>query len=861
MICLDLCGTWELCESMPSDENPSEPLGGWNTLEAAVPGDVNSALQQSGRLPDPHYDVNAREYYFVTGREWWYRRHFSFSGSGKEARLCFENADGTAEVFLNGRFAGRMENAFREHVFPVKGLLRDGENEIAVRFLSVDSLIGKRSHELAGWKERRTLLRKPQYNFGWDWALPVPSLGLAGSVRLETDYEYEFTDYSVRTFMSGRVDFQAEVSEAARQAGYSIEVRLWGHGEFLTRCYTRGTRRSYTHVQLQSPRLWFPAGYGDPALYRYRISLTVGAVERDVISGQVGIREAEILEEPFSEDAGDGYSFWLLINKKRVFCRGSNWIPTQLWPGAADDSDYDFYLSRAAAANFNILRVWGGGIYEKNRFYDLCDQYGIMVWQDFMFASAGYPVDVLQEEIIKEADYQLRRLRNHTCLVLWCGCNEDVYSWAFNSNRLSAQEKRNPTENQLDRPSAGTQTDSGVYAVSAQETTGTDRLKWDPVLYSMILRGLTGRFGNGVPFIESSPQSRDDIGNMPNSGNCHISAWKYALFETNRQYGDWRKHFDRVSSFNSEFCIQGPCSEKMIRSFFRPENCWPPNDAWIYHIQRGHAMLPHFRQTMEIAGSTFGEISSLQDYVKYGQATHLEMMRAEFDAARADYPNCGGTMSWMFNDCWPTSNWSMIDYSKDPKPCYYAAARACAPVSPIVFLRSGRIRFLISNQTFRSCRFRAVWGGEKFDSSRVFQKSSEGLVGENEAVLLDSLPVTEIGLSDYCFLDLVFDGTALPRTIFFPGGWRDVRFPAPFWKLDFEEFHPVRNGYQGKIRVRAETFLRLFHFVYSDDSNRPVYSDNFFDLTKGDEKELTVTFRKKPDLSLLQAGSWDTRWK
>ena len=188
-----------------------------------------------------------------------------------------------------------------------------------------------------------------------------------------------------------------------------------------------------------------------------------------------------------------------------------------------------------------------------------------MVWQDFMFASAGYPLEELREEIMAEADYQIRRLRNHPCIVLWCGCNEDIHSWKYHDSKASACIGVTPQ-----KQTAGTaeEADGISYSLDRKEWT-VNRDRYDPELYSMILRGLAARFGNGVPYIESSPASRDDAGNCPNSGNCHISAWKYALFETNGNYSAWRDHFNKVCSFNSEFCIQGPCNEKTPEIIFR----------------------------------------------------------------------------------------------------------------------------------------------------------------------------------------------------------------------------------------------------------------------------------------------------
>ncbi len=177
-----------------------------------------------------------------------------------------------------------------------------------------------------------------------------------------------------------------------------------------------------------SQRVW------NPNLYNYTIELVVNGRVVDSMEGRFGVREVTMIENPFTAEAGPGYSFQIVVNDEPVFCKGSNWIPCEIWPATVKPEQYEFYLRKARDANFNMMRVWGGGIYEKDLFYDLCDEMGIMVWQDFMFASTGYPADTLRDEIIKEADYQIKRLRNHPSITLWCGMNEDVYSWSYPGN-------------------------------------------------------------------------------------------------------------------------------------------------------------------------------------------------------------------------------------------------------------------------------------------------------------------------------------------------------------------------------------------------------------------------------------------
>ena len=821
----------------------------WHAL--SLPGDVNAALVRDDRMPDPHYADNARQCYWVTAREWWLRAEFACPAEqlGRHADLCLDGVDGHADVYLNGQLLGRTENAFRLHRFDVSGLLQpDQPNVLALRFRSIDQVMGgPRADELAGWRRRRVLMRKPQFSFGWDWSLPLPSIGVMGGVWLEHHGGPRLVDVSVQSHLSGRLDWKFRVNTAARDAGYHLDIRVQGHGADVAARVER-PGRCYSHLSLDipDPALWWPNGLGEPALYDYAVDLVVGGQVVESRAGRLGIREVEILEEPFTPEAGPGISFWLKVNGQRVFCKGGNWIPLELWPAEATDEQYDFYLHKTAEANFNMLRIWGGGIYERPIFYDLCDELGIMVWQDFMFASAGYPVDLLRQEIIAEAQYQLRRLRNRPCITLWCGCNEDVYSWSL------------PNEEAESRAMA----DTGVYSESGGDLQ-VNRLRDDPEIYTMILRGLTDKLGLGVPYVESSPQSHEDAGNLPESGNHHLSCWKWALFESQGHPEQFRKHFDVVQSYDSEFCIQGPCNVETLRSFLPAASHWPPDDMWIYHIQRGHANLPHYEQTLRIAGAIFGEINSLQEYVKHGQATHVEMMRGEFESARRDRPNNGGAMMWMYNDCWPTSNWSIIDYYRRPKPSYYAAKRACAPQLPIIMERRGEIGFFFSNDGAAPVQATIRFGQAGLDGRELWAQEQSVRVGPVETARLHTVRREDLGgePGSYLFAAATVDGRELPVVTFFPDGWKEIPWPAVAPRLELLRQERQGEGWLTEVRVAAEAYTRLCHLLIPEEAGAWWLDDSFFDLPAGASRTVAVWSERPFAVEGVRVGDWHTTWK
>ncbi len=874
---MELTENWHFCgvdtkgsENVKDLVQLVDSFSGWLPID--VPGDINQALVKHGKVPDPSYDANAKEsYYWIYDKEWWYKLDFKFTEKNLENPvLSFDCIDGVADLWFNREYLGCVKNAFRPFQFNIdKNTIREN-NELVLRFRSFRQLLdGPAVGEQPIWNERGAYIRKVQYNFGWDWALSLPSMGIAGNVLMELDHARKFTDYSVKPFCDGRLDFAFEVTTEARQAGYRIDVNVYDEDENISYSIERGTNKagsadcssalsggtidgstnkaykSYCSLNIKNPKLWFPQGYGEPHLYKYTLSLVIDEETVDKIEGRVGLREVRIIEKPFSLEAGTGYSFEFEINGQRIFCKGANWVPLEMWPGTIKDEQYSFYLQKAKEANFNMLRVWGGGLYEREIFYDLCDELGIMVWQDFMFASQAFPVDVLRAEIIKEADYQIRRLSRHSAMVIWCGCNEDIYSWQY------------PNEQ-------GADTQSDVINANKSDKWYVNRYKDDPEIYTMLLRGMVSKLGLGLPYVESSPQSRDDYGNLPNSGNCHISSWKHCLFDKKGEFADFREFFGQVCSFNSEFCIQGPCSTKSLKAFMAPENYWPPNGNWTFHIQRGHRNMPHHEQTIFIAENIIGKIKSLQDYTKYGQAVHLEMMRAEFESARRNRTDSGGTMVWMYNDCWPTSNWSIIDYYKKPKPAYYAAKRACEAFLPIILEKKGLMEFSFSNESTQDLKLKIVYGQETLSGKTVWRQRKSLKSSHNSLVKFSSMEreKLEIGTGDYLYVDVIADGNALPRTVYFPDAWKDITWPKPDLEITADKTALVNGIYNTELTVTTDVFARLCHLLWHGDEQDNVwFDDNYFDICAGKSYKLTVQSPKELNLAGIASGHWWTEWE
>ena len=792
-----------------------------------VPGDVNYALFEAKLLPDPHVGLQFREYFPNSSKAWIYCNEFDKPLFQENCEVVFEGITGAAEIYLNDQLLGSVRNAHRPHRFEITDKLLERKNRFEVRFEPIEKTLGHPRRDAYGWGNESTFLRTPPFNYGWDWSVAVPGIGISGAVKFECDNQLKLVNVNYRTPELGRVDFFIESSRLARDTGYELNLRVWGHGEDVRTVLSSnlalprwGTveehdkfsqHRVFTSLNIPNAKYWQSSGTGEAALYNYSVELVINGKVVDTFNGRLGFRTVRIYERPFRKESGPGFSYEIELNGQCIFIRGANWIPAALWPAVASEKQYRRLLEQARDANFNMLRVWGGGIYEPELFYDLCDEYGIMVWQDFMFASKAYPVGILREEIKLEAEYQLKRLRLHPCICHWCGINEDVFSWAYpGCGRLANM----------------VQADFGDYSGS-----GNWQYHDDPEIYSMILRGLTGKLGNDVPYTESSPQSHGDCGNLPQSGNCHFTCSWFARNHT----AQFRDHFAQVCSFDSEFAHQGPDTARRTKEFLGLSDpvSWPPanEELWEAHIQRGHGEALWKRQT-ELAEKLIGPVNSFADYIKNAQTAHFELVRCEYEHYRTNRPDCGGTMIWMYNDCWPTGSWSLINFYGERKAAFYAAKRYCAPLLPVVIAQQGMVKFGFDNGTFEPCNIKYTYGLAALSGKVKWVKSSVARAAANSFTLLDTAALAadlrEAG--DHYFIAV--EGFDTARC--FADNWLGIPWPETDGVI--EQYAP------GVVKVTAvKGFMRMAHLAAKDPGLAVDFSDNFFDLACGESRLITTT--------------------
>lgn len=621
-------------------------------ISARVPGCVHADLHREGLIPDPYFRDNEKKVQWAGDACWSYERTFEVEASfleSKRAQLRFDGLDTLATVFLNGKLLGRTDNMFRSWEFDVESVLKAGSNRISIRFESATRYCEQKQqghflwhtgidhHRLSGgnW------LRKEQSNFGWDWGPMIVTAGVWRSVRIEAFDTAEISDVFVsQSFAKGyaRVNLGVEVAvELRKRQRLFAFVTVTRKGVVVASGETDLQRgRARLDLKLDKPELWWPNGLGDQPLYVVAVSIFDKNGELiDLKSKRIGIRELRLVREKDNW----GESFCFEANGHRFFAKGANWIPSDQFDVWATDDRNRSLLADAAAANMNMVRVWGGGKYEREDFYDACDELGLCVWQDFMFACSAYPAfdDAFVENVRIEAEQNVKRLRHHASIALWCGNNE---------------------MEQID----------GILGEKEGE------LSWDDyfVLFDKVLGKVVKRHDpqrSYWPSSEHSPRGDRKDSSNPNNGDAHL--WKV-----------WhsREPFEWYRTAHHRFC-----SEFGFQSFPEPSTIETYTNAEERNVS-SYVMEQHQRSPIGNSAIIDYMLSWFRLPVGFENTVWLSQILQELaikyavEHWRMNKPRCMGAVYWQLNDCWPGASWSSLDYFGNWKALHYAARRFFNPL-------------------------------------------------------------------------------------------------------------------------------------------------------------------------------------
>jgi len=825
---LTLSGDWGLKRRDPARDVGADCADDDGWIPARVPGTVHEALLAAGRIPDPFYGLNERDAQWVGEQDWLYRRAFDVDPSFLEAgpvTLCCDGLDTVATVWLNGERVLSADNMFVPWRVDVGASLRPGRNILAIVFESA-LRVGKARE--AEWGARtvwngdasRVYVRKAQYHYGWDWGPCLLTAGPWRPIRLEAASArivdahcvVEVADDLRDAAVSIRVTVEADPPDAGAGA-LGVRLRLIDPrgavvGQADLPVEGGGAGAAAHRFVVPDPELWWPNGYGAQPLYRLETTLMRGDTALDLLERRLGLRGLRLLQEPVDGERGTGFVFE--VNGMPIFCGGANWIPADSFTTRLTPQDYRTQLEQAAAAHMVMLRVWGGGIYEDDAFYDGCDEVGLLVWQDFMFACGMYPAHAsFQRSVRAEAEAQVRRLRHHACLALWCGNNED-YSVAQSL---------------------------GVYddAVAAADAAATDFPA--RAIYEGLLPEICARLDPTRPYWPGSPYGGADT-NDQTVGDRHTwDVWHGAM----APYQDYPRYEAR---FVSEFGMEAASARATIESVTPPEERYPQSRTMDYHNKSTDGP----RRLAAYLDDTLRARDTLDDYIYATQFVQSEALGAAYRSWRRRWQGPGryavaGALVWQLNDCWPVTSWAIVDAARRPKPAYYTIRRELAPlVVGLARVPEGAAAWAV-NATRDTVEGTLVVRGYGTDGAERFARERRVTLAPNRA--------TELGTIDYdptgdaplvVAARLVARGEVVARAALWAEPFKYVAMPDP-------EISSRRDG--DRVHVCA---ARPAKGVWLAAGDGVEWSDNMLDLLPGDPQ--TVIARGLGDRPLEIRSLW-----
>ncbi|MEY2402134.1 MAG: beta-mannosidase, partial [Ilumatobacteraceae bacterium] len=701
--------------------------------------------------PDPYLDCNETTLAWAHGADWRYATTFQAEAPhpGERVSLIFEGIDTVGVVELNGTVLGHTANMHRSYRFDVRETLRAGKNELVVTVGSALKYAEAMEAQL-GWRERAyphpyNAIRKMACSFGWDWGPDLQTAGIWKPVRLERWTTARLVEarplVTVDADGMGRIEIHVEL-DRARDCVYTV-VAVAGGRE--VRATVDGDAANVT-LLVPDARLWWPVGYGEQPLYNLTVTLVADGEAVDAVERRIGFRTISVDTEP--DDIGAPFAF--VVNGRRIFAKGANWIPDDHFLTRITRERVERRIDQAVNANMNMLRVWGGGIYETDDFYDACDERGVLVWQDFLFSCAFYAEEEpLRSEVEAEVRENVTRLVGRASLALWNGNNETLPAYA----------------------------DWGWREGLGDRT-------WGLGYYTEILPKILAELDPTRPYAPGSPYSPGD---EPPNGADHGTRHEWDVWNS----VDYTHYRDQIPRFCAEFGFQGPPTWATLKRWIHDEPLAPTSTAFLLHqkavdgngnLDRG--MAPH--------------LPVPANFEDWHWATQLNQARAVafgIEHFRSWWPRTAGALVWQLNDCWPAISWAAVDSEERPKPLYYALRHAFAPRLLTIQPRNGRPTLIVVNDqdepwTDEIVATRQTFAGKILATVslpvNVAPRSTASV--ELTDTLLDAddptsevvVVATEVARAHHLFaedLDLAYDPAPLIATVKpVPGGYRiDVR--------------------------------------------------------------------------------------
>lgn len=803
---------WTFCETGKSEH-----------YKATVPGTIHSDLINNGLIENPFYGKNENNIKWIEEKDWIYSTKFNVSRNDIEnfhnAFIVFDGLDTFAKVYLNGKHIMTADNMFVSWEKDVRNLLNDGENSLEIHFTSplkaVDEIYKKTGINYPADNDRSehhlsVYARKAPYHYGWDWGIRMVGCGIWRPVKLVFNNGYGIEDIYTYTseikhdkaFLETEMSVTNRYENTLKNCKLTATFQLNGKTvsqDIETITVKPGSNIVKFNTEISNPQLWQPNGWGKQNLYDVEIKLAKGNEILACKSYRTGIRTIRFV----SENDSIGRNFMFEVNGKNMFAKGTNYIPQDIILTNVSKKDYRKLFEDVKNANMNMIRIWGGGIYEDDYFYQLADENGILVWQDFMFACSTYPGDsTFLENINKEAIYNIKRLRNHPSLALWCGNNEiyeGIKYWGWNRRY-----------------------EKDIY----------EKMKADyDNIFRNILDKAVKKYDHQRSYIHTSPDTAN-WGRPATQGYGDIHYW-----------GIWygKEMFDAMDTLNlrfvSEYGFESFPEMKTILTFASEKDLSINSDVMVHRQKSsiGNELIETYMQNY------YRMPDSFDDFLYLGLILQGHGISYGIETNRRQRPVCMGSLYWQLNDSWPAISWSAIDYYKNKKALYYHSRDAFAPLILSAQQKDSTIDlYAISDLLEPVENAEVIISIEDFKGKTVNSKTFVCNIGANTNTFVASFETDNL-LAGHNKTDVlmnmqilnskkekVFEGIkylALPK---------ELNLTAP--KIEKEVRY---DGNQIQITLTTDVLAKdIFIEIPAQGAD---FTDNFFDLRAGETKNVTIT--------------------
>ncbi len=789
-------------------------------LRATVPGTVHTDLIDNKKIEDPFFRINEHSLQWIDKVDWEYKTTLQISKEdlqNENIQLQFYGLDTFTKIYLNNQLISQTDNMFRRYTFEVKKYLKLNDNELRIVFESpikkgiekYDSLGYKLPvsdndmAEIGKVKDNKKVspfIRKAGYHFGWDWGPRLVTSGIWRPVKLKMWNKFNIKDlYVKQNKLVNIAELTANV-EVEATGSLDVDISILVNDESVKEVQyklEKGLNKITVPFQINNAELWWPNGMGAQTLYNIRAEV-VSSSYKDSTSRRIGLRNIELVTEPDSI----GESFYFKVNGKPIFAKGANYIPQDIFLPRVDEKKYNEIIQAAKNTNMNMLRVWSGGIYENNIFYDKCDEAGIMVWQDFMFPISMFPYDsTLFKSIKLEAIDNVKRLRNHSSIALWCGNNEILEAW----NKWGWKKQ----------------------VVEEQSQSIADTLwKSYKKIFHEVLPQVISQYDSGRTYWSSSPSSSMGLVSSLDSGDAHYWDvwWGQEPFE---------KYSENIPRFMSEFGFQSFPDFSSVRKYTFPKDWNIYSDVMKSH-QRSNIGNETIEKYLHLYYKTPSDFESLL-YVS--QLLQAYGVTYAIETHRRNKPKCMGSIYWQIDDCWPVASWSSIDYYGKWKALHYEVKNVFKNFILSLEHKSDSINVFVVSDSLKNINAKLVVDEMGFDGKKINHWEKEINVIPNSSKNYLVLNSKELYDKDnkgkrllYC--KLIYNNKIIVDKIFYFVPPKQLDLP----KVNLELF-VKKNDEEILITVTTDNLAKNVFISAATEYN---FSDNYFDMLPNSRKVITI---------------------